>query len=87
MEEDYVPQNKLPDNTPRHPPPPTHDEILALCIKAIRANPKREPAARAHRLRNYALVLDRLAATEDEEWAAMQIAADRLREIAEEIVA
>lgn len=68
------------------PRPPTHDEIVTLCIKAIRANPKREPAARAHRLMNYALTLERLAES-DEEWAAMRLAAEKLRQIAEEIVA
>lgn len=65
----------------------THAEAIDAAIKAIRTGGRREPAAKAHKLRNYALVLERLADADEEDWAAMRDAAVRLREIAEEILA
>lgn len=93
--EDHIPANPKPPPLacpvavvlPQSPPTPTtRDELLALCIKAIRAQPKREPAARAHRLDNLALGLERDAqAPGEEEWEAMLDAAQALRVIAAEI--
>lgn len=88
--DDHVPQN-----TPRPlqcpvaafppasaPPEPSRSDILAAVIKAMRLSPKRERFAKALRLENYALVLERFAEEGDEEHPALCQAAAELRELA-----
>lgn len=92
--DDHMPQNTPPPlmlptvciPEPRPPHPPAHDDLIAAAVLAIRTGPRREPAAKAHKLRNYALVLERLA-EQDEECEPMLRAAARLREVAEDILA
>lgn len=66
------------------PPSPSRSELMAAAIKAMRLSPKRERFAKAVKLENYALAMERFAQEQGgEEHAALWRAAAELRELAE----
>lgn len=64
-------------------PAPDRSDILAVAIASMRLTPKRERFAKAVKLENYALAMERFAQEGDEERAALWLAAAELRELAE----
>jgi len=85
--DDHVPANPKPAPlalvTLPEPAAPSRARLMAAATAVMRSYPKRERFAKAHKLMNYALVLERFADEGDEERAALLLAAAELRALAE----